>query len=208
MAKSVPSRTGEKNHPLDGCPAYAVRPGNDILPDLDPNVSRPIVLIGLMGSGKTTVGELLAQRLDRPFWDGDAQLEGMTGRSASRLTAERGADVLHRLEVEVLVRGLSHRPAQVVAAAAAVVLDPQVPSLLAETWVVWLRVEVAHLVSRLRHDDGHRPLPSGDLLGMLREMARVREPLYASLADLTVDSGRSTPAATVRRIVASLPAGS
>ncbi|MGA8014712.1 MAG: shikimate kinase [Candidatus Dormiibacterota bacterium] len=171
-------------------------------------MSRPIVLLGLMGSGKTTVGELLAQRLDRPFWDGDAQLEGMTGQSAARLSAERGADVLHRLEVEVLVRGLSNRPAQVVAAAAAVVLDPQVPSLLAETWVVWLRVEVAHLVSRLRHDDGHRPLPSGDLLGMLREMARVREPLYASLADLTVDSGRSTPAATVRRIVASLPAGS
>ena len=168
-------------------------------------MARPIVLLGLMGCGKTTVGEALARRLRRPFWDSDAQLQEMTGLTAARLGAERGTEVLHHLEVEVLDRGIT-RP-QVVAAAAAVVLDPRVPALLGDAWVIWLRVEITLLAGRLGHDDGHRPLPAGDLLGMLREMSRVRDPLYARVADLTLDAGRSSPAALVRRIMLAMPAG-
>jgi len=170
-------------------------------------VSRPIVLVGLMGCGKTTVGTALAQRLGRPFWDGDAQLQELTGMTAAGLGAERGLDVLHGIEVEVLALGLAHRPAPVVAAAAAVVLDPRLPGLIGLAWTVWLRVEVTHLAARLRRDDGHRPLLAGDLLATLREMARVRDPLYDRVADLTVDATRAAPAVLVGRIVAALPAG-
>jgi shikimate kinase len=173
--------------------------------NVDP-MPRPIVLLGLMGSGKTTVGTLLARRLGRPFLDGDARLEAMTGKTAAQLAAERGTDVLHRLEVEVLARSLGERPEPVIAAAAAVVLDPRVPSLLGAAWSVWLRTDVTELVSRLAGGDDHRPLARADLLGTLREMARNRDPLYASVADLSVDARRA-PTAVVRRIVEAMPAG-
>jgi shikimate kinase len=170
-------------------------------------VNRPIVLVGLMGCGKTTVGTALADRLDRPFWDGDVQLHELTGLTAAELGRERGLDVLHRIEVEVLARGLAHHPVPVVAAAAAVVVDPRLPGLVGQAWTVWLHVEVTHLASRLHQDDGHRPLLAGDLLATLREMARVRDPLYAQVADLTLDVTRASPAALVGRIVAAMPAG-
>ncbi|MGD1035047.1 MAG: shikimate kinase [Candidatus Dormibacteria bacterium] len=169
-------------------------------------MSRPIVLVGLMGCGKTTVGTALAGRLGRPLWDGDLQLQGLTGLTAAALAAERGTDVLHRIEVEVLAMGLAHRPVPVVGAAAAAVLDPRLPGMLHQAWTVWLRVEVTHLVTRLRHDDGHRPELAGDLLATLREMARVRDPLYAQVADLAVDADRAAPAALVGRILAGMPA--
>jgi shikimate kinase len=169
--------------------------------------SRPIVLVGLMGCGKTTVGSALADRLDRPFWDGDARLLEVTGMTAAVLGAERGLDVLHGLELEVMSLGLAHRPPSVVAAAAAVSLDPRLPGLLLDAWTVWLRVEVTHLVSRLQRDDGHRPLLGGDLLATLREMARVRDPVYVQVADLTLDANRTPVGALVQRIVEALPAG-
>ena len=86
-------------------------------------------------------------------------------------------------------------------------LDPRLPGLLLDAWTVWLRVEVTHLVSRLQRDDGHRPLLGGDLLATLREMARVRDPVYAQVADLTLDANRTPVGALVQRIVEALPAG-
>jgi shikimate kinase len=160
-----------------------------------------------MGSGKTTVGALLARRLDRPFRDGDVRLEAMTGKTAAQLAAERGGDVLHHLEVEVLARGLGERPAPVIAAAAAVVLDPRVPSLLGGAWSVWLRTDVSELVARLAGVEDHRPLARGDLLATLREMARIRDPLYARIADLSLDARHAAPAALVGRILEAMPAG-
>lgn len=210
-------------------PAYALRPRNGTRagaerhnpghaqicrhgtrlrrPDLTTGraVSRPIVVLGLMGCGKTTVGAALAERLGRSLWDGDAQLQELTGMTAARLGTERGIDVLHGLEFEVLSLGLARRPAAVVAAAAAVVLDPRLPGVIGAAWTVWLRVELTHLVTRLQHDDGHRPLLTGDLLATLREMARIRDPLYGQVADLTLDATRSTPAVLVARILAALP---
>ncbi|MGD0833443.1 MAG: shikimate kinase [Candidatus Dormibacteria bacterium] len=173
-------------------------------------MTRPIVLLGLMGSGKTTVGRALARQLGRTLWDSDAVLEELTGRTAAQLADERGIEVLHQLEVEVLSRGVSEKPAAVVAAAAAVVLDPRLPTLLGPAWVVWLRADITGLAARLRThggDHGHRPLLAGDTLGTLREMARVRDPLFAQVAHLTVDAGRLAPPVLVRRIVAAMPPG-
>ncbi len=170
-------------------------------------MTRPIVVLGLMGCGKTTVGAALADRLGRSLWDGDAELQEMTGMTAAQLGAQRGIDVLHGLEFEVMALGLARRPAPVVAAAAAVVLDPRLRTVMGEAWTVWLRVELTHLAARLSHDDGHRPLLTGDLLATLREMARVRDPLYAQVADLSLDATRATPAALVGQILAALPAG-
>ena len=172
-----------------------------------PPLRRPIVLVGLVGCGKTTVGAALAHRLGRPFWDGEAKLGEVTGMTAAALGAERGLDVLHGLEVEVMSLGLAHHPAPVVAPAAAVVLDPRLPGLLLGAWTVWLQVELIHLVARLQRHDGHRPLLAGDPLAPLREMARVRDPLYVQVADLTLDTTRTPSAALVQRIVEAMPAG-
>jgi shikimate kinase len=168
-------------------------------------MSRPIVLLGLMGCGKTTVGRLLARRLARKYWDNDDGLRELTGRTAAELALESGPDVLHGLELEALMRGVGRRPAEVVGGAAAVVLDPRLPTVLAGAWVVWLRADITVLAARLRSGDGHRPFLGGDLLATLREMARLREPLYAQIAHLTVDVGRIDAAEAVRRIAAQIP---
>jgi shikimate kinase len=173
-------------------------------------MTRPIVLLGLMGCGKTTVGEALSRQLERPLWDSDAVLAELTGKTAAQLADERGIEVLHQLEVEVLSKSVSRKPDAVVTAAAAVVLDPRLPALIGPAWAVWLQADITRLAARLQAHDGghgHRPLLAGDTLGTLREMARVRDPLFAQVAQLTLDAGRLTPSVLVRRIVAAMPPG-
>src|SRR5215471_668474 len=83
---------------------------------------RHVVLVGTMGSGKSTVGRLVAGELGWPFWDNDERLVLDGGKSAAEIAQRRGADDLHRREIETLIRGLDGEGPSVVAAAASVVL--------------------------------------------------------------------------------------
>src|SRR5262249_45956694 len=85
---------------------------------------RHVVLVGLMGSGKSTVGHALARRLGRPFVDNDEALEARSGRSARAIADADGADALHRLEAQALVDALARPEPAVVAMAASVVEHP------------------------------------------------------------------------------------
>src|SRR5687767_1029511 len=117
-----------------------------------------IVLVGLMGAGKSTVGSLLAQRLQREFFDNDVLLERRTGQTAKSIRRDLGEDELHRIEAEVLLECLSTQPVAVIAAAASTVLDPQVRETLRDAaFVIWLRADLRALTERLV-DPGTRPL--------------------------------------------------
>jgi shikimate kinase len=165
-----------------------------------------IVLVGLMGTGKSTVGRPLAARLGRDYWDSDEALRA-DGTGADRIAAGTGATGLHTREAANLVAALAGGHG-VIGAAAAVVLDPAALGALRGAFVVWLRASVPLLVDRLLADPSDRPFLAGGRAGittLLEEQSRVRSPLYAGVADLTVDVDGKSPAAIVGEVVDALP---
>jgi shikimate kinase len=147
-----------------------------------------VVLIGMMGSGKTTVGRRLAAELGRPLVDSDAQVEARTGRTVREIFESDGEAAYRVLEREALVDALAEAEPSVVAAAGGVVLDPGNRAVLQEAGtVVWLRARPEVLARRVSAGRDHRPLLGDDPLAALRRLDAERRPLYEEVADLVVD---------------------
>ncbi len=166
-----------------------------------------IVLVGLMGSGKTTVGTLLAERLGWPFRDSDAEIAGDTGRTVRMLRDQVGVEAMHSLEAQQLLRALAETGPSVVAAAASVVEVAACRAAMTapHVVVVWLRNSPAILAGRFG-SDAHRPAYGPDPATFLAEQAAVREPFYAAIGSIEVDGDRDEPAVIVERIVGRLAA--
>jgi shikimate kinase len=172
---------------------------------------RHVVVVGLMGTGKTTVGARVAARLGLDFVDGDARLEESTGRTAAQLRDEAGADALHRAESAVLLDALASDVPSVIAAAAAVVDDPACRAALRAPGVAvaWLRADPAVLGRRfeagLRGAGAYRPAYGDDPVAFLAAQARLRGARFAACRPLVVvDTGRLAPGPAAERIVAAL----
>jgi shikimate kinase len=152
-------------------------------------VSSHLVLVGLMGSGKSTIGKPLAARLGLPYVDNDLALEQRMGENARELQAEHGADGLHRAEAGVLRDALGATAACVIAAAAAAVLEPGVRAALAGHPVVYLRAAPEVLAARVREADAdYRPFGDRTPEDVLREQFEARDDTYLAIADLVVDA--------------------
>lgn len=174
-----------------------------VVPSSSPSGSS-IVLVGMMGAGKTSVGQRLAGRRGWPFLDSDRQVEEMVGRSVAQIWADDGEAGFRHLEARVLAEALASTTPVVIAAAGGTVLDPDNRRLLSlHRPVVWLRAEVETLVRRLGVGEG-RPLLAGDAAGALARLDARRRPLYAEVADLTVDVDALSPDQVVGRIEADL----
>jgi shikimate kinase len=157
-----------------------------------------------MGSGKTTVGRLLAERLGRPFLDSDDLIEARTGRTVREIFASDGEAAFRALESDVLDEALSSRPPAVVAAAGGTVLAESNRTRLAVGGtVVWLRAAPAALVERVAGGE-HRPLLDDDPAAVLAQMAVDREALYREVADVTVEVEGRAPDAIADDIVAAV----
>jgi shikimate kinase len=175
-----------------------------------PGLPRQVVLVGLMGSGKTTVGAALAAALGRPHRDSDADLGRTTGRTAREIAAEDGIGRLHELELGVLLDALESETPSVISAAASVIDHPAGRAALRgpDVHVVWLRARREVLARRAaggaagaaaaetrRGGSGHRPDR-----GPAAELAARRDPLYAAVADRTIDIERRS----IEQIVAAV----
>jgi len=158
------------------------------------DIAGHIVLVGMMGTGKTTVGTLLAKRLGRPFIDSDAEVEARTGRTVREIFETDGEAAYRPLETDALLDALASPVPAVIAAAGGVVLAERNRRALDEqaALVVWLRADPAVLAGRVRHHD-HRPLLDNDPAAALARLAAERTPLYAQVADVIVDEGTKTP---------------
>jgi len=165
-----------------------------------------VVLVGLMGAGKSTVGRELAALLGRPLIDNDTQIRQTTGVTVTEISAGAGVAEMRRLESEALTSALESQVPAVITAAAGVILDERNRSRLREPFVVWLRADPESVVGRIHHDPA-RPLLGDDPLTVLRSMAEERRPLYEEVADLVLDVDGLSPAELAAAVVSHLPAG-
>jgi shikimate kinase len=149
--------------------------------------ARSVVLIGLMGAGKTAVGKRLAQRLDLPFTDADSEIEEAAGQTISEIFAEHGEAYFRQGEKRVIARLLEGGP-QVLATGGGAYINADTRANIKERGIsVWLRAELRVLLKRVHRRD-HRPLlTAGDPETVMRALMAERYPIYAE-ADLVVDS--------------------
>jgi shikimate kinase len=149
--------------------------------------ARSIVLIGLMGAGKTAVGRRLANRLDLPFTDADIEIELAAGQTVSEIFAEHGEHYFRQGESRVIARLLQGGP-QVLATGGGAYMDARTrANIKARGISVWLKAELPVLLHRVRRRDNRPLLTSGDPDKVMRELMKKRYPIYAE-ADITVDS--------------------
>ena len=178
-------------------------PPVNAFPQLPPN--RTVVLIGMMGAGKTAVGMRLAKTLGWPFQDADAAIEAAAGTTISNIFAEIGEPAFREKERQVIARLLGAER-QVLALGGGAGVDPATRALVrAKALSIWLRADLDTLVGRTGRP-GKRPLlAQGDPRTRLAELMQQRTPVYAQ-ADLVVDSSNAPIGAVVNRVLEALGA--
>lgn len=165
--------------------------------------ARSIVLVGLMGAGKTKIGRRLAARLNLPFFDSDEEIEAAAGETIEEIFANRGEAVFRDGERRVIAR-LLHGPVHVLATGGGAFMDPATRRIIAARGVsVWLRAGLDVLFARVSRRTNRPLLKTPDPRGVLAELIERRYPIYVE-ADITVDSGEGAPDATVGRVVSGL----
>ncbi len=161
-----------------------------------------------MGTGKSTIGRALAQRLSRPFVDNDVALLELTGRSARDILWTDGVPALRAAEATTAFHLLSLPPPVVVALAAGVIEDGDVrESLRQADTVVSLTASMETLAERVRRDEEQgkgRPWVGTDPVAALQRLSQGRAPLYAEVADIVVDVDQLSPAQAVKHVLAAI----
>lgn len=163
----------------------AILPGSERLRRL--LGARSVVLVGMMGSGKSTVGSRLALRLGLPFTDADQEIEVAAGMSIPDIFAARGEAEFRAGEQRVIARLLGQGP-QVLATGGGAFMNAETRRRVSERGVsIWLRADVETLLRRVRKRSNRPLLQTADPEATLRRLLGEREPVYA-LADITVTS--------------------
>jgi len=148
---------------------------------------RSVVLIGLMGAGKSAIGRRLAAKLSLSFVDADAEIEAAAGKSISDMFAEHGEAYFRDGERKVIARLLRHGP-QVLATGGGAYMNEQTREAIGKYGIsVWLKAEVDILLSRVRRRETRPLLMAGEPKAIMRDLMRRRYPIYAE-ADITVRS--------------------
>ncbi len=172
-----------------------VQPGREL--------DRTVVLVGLMGAGKSCIGRRLAQRLNVPFVDADAEIEQAAGCTIAEFFEKYGEASFRDGERRVMTRLLQGAPS-VLAAGGGAFMDPDTRKLIASRAIsVWLRADLDTLAARTKGRN-HRPLlNAGDPRETLENLIETRYPVYGE-ADITVDTGIDNPNVTCARVLSAL----
>ncbi|MSP68105.1 MAG: shikimate kinase [Alphaproteobacteria bacterium] len=168
-----------------------------------PPGDRSIVLVGLMGAGKTSIGKRLAQRLGLVFVDADEEIERAAGCTISDIFAAHGEAAFRDGERRVIAR-LLDGPRHVLATGGGAFMHPETRAHIAERAVsIWLRANLDVLVSRCARLDNRPLLKGGEMRATLARLMDERYPIYAE-ADITVDTREGPHEEVVNRVLAAL----
>lgn len=166
-------------------------------------LTRPIVLVGLMGVGKTTVGRRLAKALDVPFLDADSEIEAAAGCSVAEIFDRHGEAAFRQGERKVIKRLLDGTPLVLATGGGAFMNDDTRAYIKSHATSVWLDAELDVLVKRVSRRDTRPLLRGSDPAAILQSLMDERNPTYSE-ADLKVRSGNGPHSKVVRRIIADL----
>ncbi len=152
-------------------------------------IDRPVVMVGLMGAGKTSVGRALARRLGIPFVDSDKEIEAAAGCSVVDIFAMYGEEEFRRVEQRVIERLLDTPPAlKVISTGEGAFITPAIRQMMQErALTVWLRADLDLLVKRTRSRDTRPQLLNTDSRKILAQLIGERYNTYA-MADITVQT--------------------
>ena len=168
------------------------------------NSTTNIFLVGLMGSGKTTIGRALAKRLNKRFVDADHEIEARTGASIPLIFEIEGEASFRQREADV-IRDLSAQEGIVLATGGGAVLNEHSRRYLKERGiVVYLRASVSSILQRTSHDRNRPLLQTDDPKARIEELSRQRAPLYQEVAHITVETGRPNVQSVVQNILGQL----
>ena len=168
------------------------------------NSDRKILLIGMMGAGKTTTGRLLAGRLGWSYLDTDSEIERQAGRTVPQMWKEGGEPAFRREESRVLAEVCALPGACVVSVGGGAVLEEENRAVIRRTGLtIWLRADTSTLAARVGSGTG-RPLLADGAVAALARLSEARAPVYAELADLVFDVDRMSPPQVAAQIVDTL----
>ncbi len=199
--------SGKASGPGEGRPATAGRHEGPIRPmtgeDKGPVIPKSIVLVGLMGAGKSAMGRRLAKRLKLPFVDADREIEAAAGCSIQEIFERHGEQAFRDGERRVIAR-LLDQPRHVMATGGGAFMDPETRTLTRERAItIWLRADRELLLKRTSRRNNRPLLKRGDPGEILDRLIAERYPVYAE-ADIVVDSRDGPPETTLEAILTAL----
>ncbi len=160
-----------------------------------------LILVGMMGSGKTTMGRALAKHLDKIFVDSDEEIINRTGVTVTHIFDIEG-EAGFRLRETAAIRDLAGRDNMVLATGGGAVLEEQNRTMLQQNGIViYLKASVHDLWQRTRHDRNRPLLQTNDPHARLTELFNQRDPLYRQVADIVVQSGKQSAHALMLHLV-------
>ncbi|MEY3661372.1 MAG: hypothetical protein RLZ49_53 [Actinomycetota bacterium] len=162
----------------------------------------PIVLVGVPGAGKTTVGKLLAKNLGIDFFDSDQVIESRAGKSVSDIFTQDGEPAFRKLEHDVIVELLDSNNV-VLALGGGSLGNDETRAKVKDATTVWLVAGLAQAVDRVGMNR-NRPLLLGNVRGQLADLMAAREPFYKEVAAIAVDTSKLIPSEVVTEIVSEL----
>lgn len=167
-------------------------------------MEQTIVLVGLMGAGKSTIGRRLARTLDMEFKDSDDEITEAAGCSISDLFYIHGESIFRDLEKRVISRLLTDGQRKVMATGGGAWMNPEIRDLTRQhAQSVWLRADIEILLNRVARKNTRPLLEQGDKRAILEKMMQERYPVYAE-ADMIIDSDNGSHEAIVKRILHAL----
>ena len=163
-----------------------------------------LILVGMMGAGKSTVGRLLARRLKRAFYDSDEEIERRCGVRIPVIFDIEGEAGFRAREAQAIVELCALDGVVLATGGGAVLSEENRRQMAAHGTVVYLHARPGHLWQRVRHDRNRPLLATPDPQTRLEELYVLRDPLYREVADIVIDTGRQSVQTLAKDLLARL----